>query len=88
MGALIFAHCGLICICRSVILIMQWRMLKMFEQAKKKGTHALSWISFHRNMPIGVWKDKEGGKEKALRRNKTVFFLVSNSDVKKYAEGI
>lgn len=37
MGALIFAHCGLICICRSVILIMQWRrMLKMSEQAKKR----------------------------------------------------
>lgn len=69
---------------------MQWRrMLKMSEQAKKKGTHALSWISFHGNMPIGVWKDEEGGREKALRRNKTVFLhLVSNSDVKKYADGI
>lgn len=40
MGALIFAHCGLICIRRSVILIMQWRrMLKMSEQAKKRHSH-------------------------------------------------
>lgn len=77
MGALIFAHCGLICICRSVILIMQWRrMLKMSEQAKKR--HSRIELDFLPRKYANRSVERRRGREReGITKKQNCFFTSS-----------
>lgn len=77
MGALIFAHCGLICICRSVILIMQWRrMLKMSEQAKKR--HSRIELDFLPRKYANRSVERRRGREREGITKKQNWFFTSS----------